>query len=251
MSAEPVSLESARHSRVLISVGMPVYNGAREIEAAIEALLSQTIDEFELIISDNCSQDSTQEICSRYAALDRRVKYFRQETNIGAVKNFLFVLQEAKGHYFMWAAADDTRSKDYLELNSRFLEESPDYVASTSPTRFSSGDFDPIKMGDDSLEGDLEDRYLKFFREWHANGRFYSLFRTEAIRIAIEEDSYLASDWTTVIGVLEQGKCKRIGGGFVLLGDQGESNSYAVFANARSSWIHWILPFERFIRFLH
>ena len=134
MSAEPVSLESARHSRVLISVGMPVYNGAREIEAAIEALLSQTIDEFELIISDNCSQDSTQEICSRYAALDRRVKYFRQETNIGAVKNFLFVLQEAKGHYFMWAAADDTRSKDYLELNSRFLEESPDYVASTSPT---------------------------------------------------------------------------------------------------------------------
>ena len=251
VSAAPVSLESASRPRVLVSVGMPVYNGAREIEAAIAAVLCQTIEDLELIISDNCSHDSTQEICNRYAALDKRVKYFRQDTNIGAVKNFLFVLQEAKGHYFMWAAADDARSKDYLELNSRFLEESPDYVAATSPTRFSSGDFDPIEMGDDSLEGDLEDRYLKFFRNWHANGRFYSLFRIAAIRAAIEEDSYLASDWATVLGVLGQGKCKRIGDGFVLLGEHGESNSYALFSNARSHWIHWVLPFERFIRFLH
>jgi len=230
---------------------MPVYNGENEVEAAIKSLLCQTIGDFELIISDNCSNDSTQEICKRYAALDDRIRYFRQETNIGAVRNFSFVLREAKGRYFVWAAADDRRSKDFLELNSQFLEKSPDYVASTSPTRFSNGDFCPIEMGDASLDGELEDRYIKFFRGWHSNGRFYSLFRTAAIRIAFEADVYLASDWATVIGLLKQGKCKRIEDGLVLLGGHGESNSYALFSNARSSRIHWIFPFQRLIRFLY
>jgi glycosyltransferase involved in cell wall biosynthesis len=236
---------------LLISIGMPVYNGESELEAAIKSLLSQTIGDFELIISDNCSTDSTQNICERYAELDDRIKYFRQETNLGAMKNFHFVLQEAKGRYFLWAAADDTRSNDFLELNSRFLEKSPDYVASTSPTRFENGEFCPVEMGDASLDGELEDRYIKFFRSWHSNGRFYSLFRTAAIRTAFKEDFYLASDWAIVIALLEQGKCKRLEDGSVLLGGHGDSNSYALFSKVRSRWIHWFFPFERLGRFLY
>jgi len=95
-----------------VSIGMPVYNGAKFIHEALDSLLAQTFTDFELIISDNASTDETEAICREYAAKDSRIRYVRQSTNLGAVANFKFVLDEAVGEYFMWAAADDVwRSK--------------------------------------------------------------------------------------------------------------------------------------------
>lgn len=102
----------AKSSQPLVSVGMPVYNGAATIVEAIESILGQTYENIELIISDNASSDQTSEICSGYAQHDARVRYIRQETNIGAYQNFKFCLEQARGSYFMWASADDYRSPD-------------------------------------------------------------------------------------------------------------------------------------------
>ena len=99
----------------LVSIGMPIYNGERYMREAINSLLSQTVANFELIISDNCSTDSTAEICKEYASRDRRIKYTKQTTNTGASANFQCVLKLAKGQYFMWAAHDDRWNKDFLE----------------------------------------------------------------------------------------------------------------------------------------
>ena len=65
-----------------VRIGMPVYNGEKFIREAIDSLLAQTFSDFELIISDNCSTDKTQEICKEYASKDPRVKYLRQIENI-------------------------------------------------------------------------------------------------------------------------------------------------------------------------
>lgn len=106
-----------------ISIGMPVFNGSKYICDALDALLTQSFLEFELIISDNASEDGTQEICKRYAKQDRRIRYIRQSENIGAVKNFKFVLGEAKSDLFVWAAHDDQWMPNFLKTCYGLLKE--------------------------------------------------------------------------------------------------------------------------------
>lgn len=105
-----------------VSIGMPVYNAERYIREAIISLLEQTYTDFELIVSDNASTDMTAEICQYYVERDKRVRYICQDHNIGAMGNFQFVLSEAQGEYFMWAASDDRRSKTFIEQAVAVLE---------------------------------------------------------------------------------------------------------------------------------
>lgn len=108
-----------------VSIGMPVYNGEKFIRDALDSLLAQTYTDFELIISDNASTDVTEKICREYATKDSRVHYIRQGENIGATENFKFVLQMARGEYFMWAAHDDRWHPDFIYLGVRVLDDDP------------------------------------------------------------------------------------------------------------------------------
>jgi glycosyltransferase involved in cell wall biosynthesis len=99
-----------------VSIGMPVYNGEEFIREALDSLLAQTFTDFELIISDNSSKDNTEAICRDYAAKDERIRYILQPENRGPVANFRFVLDQARGEYFMWAAADDKWDKNWVEV---------------------------------------------------------------------------------------------------------------------------------------
>jgi glycosyltransferase involved in cell wall biosynthesis len=101
--------------RPRVSIGLPVYNGQRYLEIALRSLVSQTYGDFELIISDNASTDRTAEICQDFAKVDPRVRYSRNEKNVGANPNFNRVLDLARGEYFRWAAYDDICQPGYLE----------------------------------------------------------------------------------------------------------------------------------------
>ena len=120
----------------LVTIGMPVYNGDATVRAAIDFVLNQSFTDFELIISDNCSTDSTPLICQQYVKKDSRVTYIRQKSNIGGARNLKFLLDQGRSKYFLWAAADDVRSLDFLRENVEFLENHNNYVASTSPSCF-------------------------------------------------------------------------------------------------------------------
>ncbi|MGH7450285.1 MAG: glycosyltransferase family 2 protein [bacterium] len=98
-----------------VSIGLPVFNGENYLEETLKSILSQTYSDFELIISDNASTDNTQKICQDYAARDQRVRYFRNEENIGAARNFNRVFELSSGQYFKWAAHDDLIAPDYLQ----------------------------------------------------------------------------------------------------------------------------------------
>lgn len=99
-----------------VTIGMPVFNGELFIRQAIDSLLVQTFTDFELVISDNASTDDTPAICREYGRRDGRVRYIRQERNIGAPPNFRYLLAQARGLYFMWAAADDCWDSNWLEV---------------------------------------------------------------------------------------------------------------------------------------
>ena len=105
-----------------VSIGLPVYNGEKFIKESIDSLISQTYKDFELIISDNASQDNTEQICRNFELKDKRIKYFRQPKNKGAFPNFTEVLNKSSGHYFMWAASDDKYESSHLDNLIQALE---------------------------------------------------------------------------------------------------------------------------------
>jgi glycosyltransferase involved in cell wall biosynthesis len=111
-----------------LSIGLPAYNGEKYLAEALEALLGQTYEDFELIISDNASTDGTADICRRYLRQDSRVKYLRQERNIGASPNQGFLLKQAGGELFKWAACDDLYARDLIERCVEALDEHPDVI---------------------------------------------------------------------------------------------------------------------------
>ena len=226
MSKHAVSGEQLPENRVpKISVGMPVWNGDKTLSAVINSILGQTFTDFELIISDNESSDTTEAICRAYVENDKRIKYFRQESNIGAIKNFQFVLSNSIGTYFMWAAADDLRSSDYIEENVKQIERSPLCVFSASPNCFEGDEADADKFNNFEIKGDFFNRivgFLDFCLKSHAC--FYAVIKREALKkFLTQKDNYLGFDWTTIIELLEQGEFHRAQRGRLVLGRTGAS----------------------------
>lgn len=98
-----------------VSIGMPVYNGQEYLEDAVNAILRQSFEDFELIISDNCSTDDSVAICETLAAMDPRIRLVRQTENLGAIGNFNALVHLANGQYFKWAAHDDLMESSFLK----------------------------------------------------------------------------------------------------------------------------------------
>lgn len=114
--------------KIRLSIGLPVYNGENYLAAAIDSLLRQSFTDFELIIGDNASTDRTAEICRVFGASDRRIRYHRNETNIGAAGNYNHTLELARGEYFKWASHDDVCHPEFLEKCVSVLETRTDIV---------------------------------------------------------------------------------------------------------------------------
>lgn len=235
----------------LVSIGLPVYNGEKTVEKVIDALLSQSYANFELIVSDNASIDSTGVICRAYAARDQRVRYVRQGHNVGSAANFKFVLSQARGRYFMWAAGDDMRTPDFLAENVGFLELHPDYVASTCPNCFEGEENNPALFVNFSIVGDLASRYLQFLRYcWQSHGIFYSLMRTDVIRQCdIPGQSFTAADWAIDFFLASRGGIHRTNKGLTVFGHDGISSRSGAWRAFRNQLIEHIFPLYRFSRY--
>jgi glycosyltransferase involved in cell wall biosynthesis len=122
-----------------LSVGLPVYNSSAYVAESIEALLGQTFEDFELIISDNASTDDTGDICRRYVKQDSRLSYFRQAKNVGLAPNHNFCVEQARSPLFKWAAGDDLYARDLLEKCVAALDENPKVVLAHSWTAMIDG----------------------------------------------------------------------------------------------------------------
>ena len=108
-------MKNKRSKEPLVSIGIPIFNGEKYLEEAIMSLLSQTYTNLELVLSDNCSTDSTKDICQKLQEKDDRIIYFRQDIMVDVEENFQFVLDYSTGDLFMWAADDDTWDREWIE----------------------------------------------------------------------------------------------------------------------------------------
>jgi glycosyltransferase involved in cell wall biosynthesis len=126
--------EMALTSPPRVSIGMPVFNGIRYIERAMNSLLAQNFRDFELIILDNASTDGTYELALTLAR-NPRVRVDRNDRNIGWLGNFVKVLNLARGEYFMWAAVDDLWEPDFVPRLVAELDNHPEAGVVMSATR--------------------------------------------------------------------------------------------------------------------
>jgi glycosyltransferase involved in cell wall biosynthesis len=111
-----------------LSIGLAVYNGENYIKEALDSILAQTFEDFELIITDNASTDKTHEICTEYAAKDQRIRYYRNEQNLGASRNQSLSFELSRGKYFKLAAHDDICAPDFFQKCVAVLDQNPDVV---------------------------------------------------------------------------------------------------------------------------
>lgn len=95
---------------------MTTYNGEKYLHEQIDSILAQTIQNFELIICDDCSKDSTWDILSDYSQIDNRIQIFRNEENIGFKKNFEKALSLCQGDYIALSDQDDIWMPNHLEV---------------------------------------------------------------------------------------------------------------------------------------
>ncbi|MBK6350393.1 MAG: glycosyltransferase family 2 protein [Proteobacteria bacterium] len=108
-----------------VSLGIPVYNGERYVGEAIRSALGQSLDDIEIVISDNASTDGTERICREFVAADPRVHYFRNTSNVGAHPNFNLAFDRSRGRYFKWLAHDDLLHPEYLKQCVAVLDADP------------------------------------------------------------------------------------------------------------------------------
>lgn len=146
-----------------LSIGLPVYNGERFIGKALDSILTQTFEDFEIIISDNHSTDRTQEICRSYLAKDARIRYYRNPENLGAAPNYNRVFELSTGEYFKWVACDDIWDSNYLEKCIKVLDSDSSIVLCHSHTVLI--DENGQKLTFDTKKDCFVNKYGKTFRK--------------------------------------------------------------------------------------
>ena len=127
-------------TKPLVSIGMPVYNEERFIKQALDCLLSQSFEDFELIISDNASTDHTGDICLEYAAKDRRIRYYRAETNLGSIVNANRTFELSNAEYFFWASGHDLRHETFIARCVEILDHDASVVLCYPKARWLESD---------------------------------------------------------------------------------------------------------------
>jgi glycosyltransferase involved in cell wall biosynthesis len=211
-----------------VAVGIPVFNGEDYLPQAIESILAQTFTDFDLLISDNASTDATEEICRRYARLDGRVRFVRQPRNIGAARNFNWLVENSGDtDFFKWAAHDDFLAPGFLAACVAALDVDPSVVVAMpatvlvdehgSPLPFSpdrGGMIDSSGMcwpamperNSDVASVDPVARFVAIVMHTNLNVECFGLIRRSALRRISPLGNFLASDKIQLVELSQRGR---------------------------------------------
>jgi len=227
-----------------LTIGMPVYNGKKFLKKRLDSLLTQTFTDFELIISDDASTDSTPLICKEYAKKDKRIHFIQQKKNMGHIYNYNFVLQGAKSKYFAWAAQDDIISPTYLEKNIQILESNKNIVGSISKMEIFSLPDDNLKINPTDMKfknfikrlsafaapldlysmiGSYDRKIRIFLKKTSAQMKF-AVFRTSELQKSIPKENFFRSELILFFNLLKYGDIHIIDEVLMYRYDHGFSN---------------------------
>lgn len=271
MTLQDSSTDQSSIVQPRVSVGIPVYNGEKFIRKKLESMLAQTFINFELIISDNASTDSTPKICEEYSKKDKRIRYIRQKMHRGAYWNYEFVLKEAKYEYFLWTAVDEVLLPNFLEKNINVLEsnknvscsisrikmygEFTDYLTPSQNDSFLTKLEKKIKtnfshMDSYAATGPYEKRVKTYLKTIRHNQIFYGVYRTNQLRDCIVHESFLGMDAAITLNILKYGELYVVDEILMYVYDGGISRSgmIGLTRQINNGFFGIIFPFYPFSR---
>jgi glycosyltransferase involved in cell wall biosynthesis len=127
-------MDHAMQDPPLVTIAIPTYNRAAGFLAdALRSAVGQTYPNLEIIVSDNCSMDSTEDVVRSFS--DPRIIYFKHRMNIGANHNFNFCLDRARGKYFLLLHDDDLIDNDFIQSCMAALDQGADVGVIRTGTR--------------------------------------------------------------------------------------------------------------------
>ncbi len=208
-----------------VSIGVPVYNGEDFLAARLDSILNQSFNDFEIILSDNASTDTTKEICIKYQNLDKRIKYHRQKNNQGLFYNYKFVLDNSKGDYFVIANADDLWENNFLKENIQILNSDRSVVVSCGKIiRYGSIENEFQSKGSDTKIKKIYKKFRRGFRpfniysvtgDFQTKAKFclrkcnfwiqFGVFRRKELQKSMFNSPFYGWDYALVINTLRYG----------------------------------------------
>jgi glycosyltransferase involved in cell wall biosynthesis len=243
------------NNKQLVSVGLPVYNGGLFIRQAIDSLLAQDYDDFELIISDNCSRDRTQEICMEYTAQDKRVRYSRCKANMGAFWNFNHVFELSMGKYFMWASHDDYWEPSYISACFEAYKRCPNIVLASAFCE----SFDPEKRIENFIDTGLtttgsspQERFVQYKTNLHngqnINSLFYGIYKRNFLSRVMPMKKVIANDHLILAELCLHGEFETVKERLITKRWGGASTSHRNNAHAQGINNEFLIRFPYLVR---
>lgn len=110
----------------MISIVLPTYNGEKYLGDSIQSILNQTFTDWELIVIDDCSKDSTNNIAVEYSKKDERIKVFRNDCNLRLPASLNKGFLKTVGRYLTWTSDDNLYKPDALEKMYEVLRDDED-----------------------------------------------------------------------------------------------------------------------------
>jgi glycosyltransferase involved in cell wall biosynthesis len=190
----------------LVSIGIPTYQRLNTLRRSVESALAQTHSRLELVISDDGSDDGTEDFCREVEARDPRVRYLRSGGNRGSTDSFNELFSACRGEYVMMLADDDWIERDYVGqcLEALRTRRGAALVAGW-PRYVRNGDYVCDGVIHNHVGPTPEDRVLEYLREVDDNGIMYGLMPREVLREASPLPNVLGNDWLLVARIACRG----------------------------------------------
>lgn len=236
----------------LVSVALPVYNGADYLATSIDAVLAQTYANIELVIADAGSTDDTEQLCRRRANTDPRVRYTRAESYRGITENYQAALEATRGDYVCFVAADDAIASTFIEECMEAHDADGDLVLVFSSTAAIAEDWNQaseagidVAYDDDTLDlvsASPSARLTELIRHLHACNAFNGVYRASTIRSTLPFGAFQGWDRVTLAAVVTRGRALQLSDKLQYRRVHNEQVSKGLYGNRADRLFNRTLP---------
>ncbi len=193
-----------------ITIGIPLFNNERTIKRCLLSIFAQSLQDFQIIISNDLSTDRSVLIVEELIKGRADCHLITPEAKL-YYNNFPFLIHQATTEYFVWLAGDDYWEPDFLQQCLQVLEKNTTLIAAVPKCRHLYED-GTVSIADDtfSLKGHFEAKLQTFFEKGLNNNRMYGLFRTQAVKDCYPTKIMHAQDFVFTIKTLLLGDYEEV-----------------------------------------
>lgn len=228
-----------------LSVGLPVFNAEGNLRRAVASVLSQDWEDLELVICDNASTDATPKLCAELAAADPRVRYFRNERNIGVNPNHDRVYHLSRGRNFLWMADDVEMLPGMLRRCVSELEKGAGSVVLVHPLCEVIENGTPLPLaeqGSVACADPRPHRRLTAVIRWiNRVNQLYGVMRRDVLAKTRLTGLYPSSDYVLLAELAMLGEIREIPEVLLRRRVDAGRGTAAVYGDARA-WRRWLAP---------